>query len=170
MGLMVHILRLRMQADTEIILISSNTGTTITAASSFSLTPAKYYVGIIATKAVMGNFDLDMPTKKKALRYIEVYFEPLSSAEYLKMRLYYDGSSTAFSAWSARSEDGVTIAESTADVEIDLSTSTGVVRVPCGDVSFYSVKPEFRLDFTEANVDIRKIVFDYKELEVGSKS
>lgn len=144
-------------------IVTSNSSTQLNMLSVFGSTPSvgdTVHIGRISAKLKTKAISLNDLAENQELRYLHVWFEPTSSAQYLYIRVYINYSASAKNDWVAKSDGtpGVTMpAASATDIKVDLSNADGYARVPL-DLDMHRVI-EVEFEIIEPGVDLEMIGF-----------
>jgi hypothetical protein len=107
-------------ASEETVLIETNTGTALTTGAWVGTAPVAgdtYQIAPVETSWKTGRISAGEGTRKKKFRRLVIELKYTASVVPLKVRAYYDGSSTAYSYTSAaNAENGVTFSGSVATI------------------------------------------------------
>ena len=117
-------------------IITSNSATVLTTTAFLGTAPAvgdTIVIGPIRTRIVTPRMNAGDATRKKTWKRAYIWMTDDSSAVGVKVRVYYDGSTTAFSERVTLSEDGVAQTVDTAPVTITSSSLKKRYYVPLGN-------------------------------------
>ena len=130
--------------ETQIVI--SQTALVLTTTSFTSITPASgdtYVVGLLNASMKSGRIVID-PTRKKYFKraYVRMMYD--TGAIKVNVRVYYDGSTTAFSdRVVALTADGVTAAATTAAMQLDPTSQEHRYYIPLGNQWADDIQLEF---------------------------
>jgi hypothetical protein len=155
-------------------LISSNTASTITIASTFGSTLGAgetLWVGPIPSKLKTRAYAAKKRSKKTRPRYLNVEFTPESSARLIQVRLYDDLSDTA-KTWAAAQNDrdgltypGTNTRYPSSDWLASVANTDGTVQVPPGSEFRRYVEFELEMNEPDATYELLSLSVDGDELE-----
>jgi hypothetical protein len=145
-GVLVHKIATADGAE-ETRVIASNTGTVLTVSSAWTTTAASgdtIIVGPVFAKYRTGPITCGFPDRKKEFAYVKVPIKYKTSATPLNLKVYLDAKSAADSDRAdTRTEDGITVTASKAEMTADPTVFEYVYEFPANRVHRHSITLEF---------------------------
>lgn len=141
---------------------TANSSSALYMGSAWSSAPAAgdtIEVGRIACTYKTRAFRMGGPTESQKGFYFVLEFIPLPVSRTITVRVYENLKSDPKSDWESNSsgQEGVTFVAGSADISVDVSTASGRVKIPLGDV--YHRTLEFEIEVAGSGIPLTMLTY-----------